>query len=561
MTKRIEKGRGGPFDALRVLVVDDEADVRRDHEKNLRLWGYVPIVAEGEQDKLIADARQQVRRRRCHLALVDMRLQDNTDTTDWSGIELLDSLRPAASVVVTGYGSIATALRSVHSGAADYVEKQDGPRRLREALDRAAESVVRNPDLRLVWPPDLRPRDIIERFADDDPSRAEEWKCAPDDEVELVIRQMYDPVVATVEFAPVEAETADRSVANLRSVVLYARPSDRVLQPHKPEIVKLAPVERIRAEVRNYQDWVLNFLDNKRSARIEHDPALRWDVGGIRYTNEAGDKGKTFVEFYSEKDSAQIAKALDDLAGVTLAPWREAGRGVSWGSVYEAYARVLPTLDSRLVRLPSGDSLEIAGLSGPLVNPVTWTLAHRDQARFESRWEAITHGDLRAANVFVDPQGRTSVIDYERTGPGFAWRDAAELEKDIKVRLMHLDRDQMPLAVHVERLLLASLDPTVTPKWKDLPGADPAELAEAKKAFEAAVSLRRAFFRNNRPDTLREYYWALLLESLVTATISFERRMSPRDAALARDRALVSAALACERLEWGDRPATEWLRR
>ena len=126
---------------------------------------------------------------------------------------------------------------------------------------------------------------------------------------------------------------------------------------------------------------------------------------------------------------------------------------------------------------------------------------------------------------------------------------------------MHLGRDQMPLAVHVERLLLASLDPSVTPKWKDVAGADPAELAEAKKAFDAAVALRRAFFRNNHPDTLREYYWALLLESLVTATISFERRMSPRDAALARDRALVSAALACERLEWGDRPATEWLRR
>ena len=549
MTKRIDEGRRSLFEALRVLVVDDEAEVRRDHEKNLRLWGYVPIVAEGEQDELIRDAERRVRLRRCHLALVDMRLRDNTDSTDCSGIDLLERLKPATAVMVTGYGSVPTAMKSVQQGARNYVEKQEGPRKLREALDEAARALVRNPELQPVWPRDLGPTDIIQRFADDDPAHREEWESTPDDEVDLVIRQMYEPVVATVEFAPIEAETAERSAANLRSVALYARPYDCLRQPHKPEIVKLAPVARIRAEVKNYHDWVLNYLDNKRSARIEHDPALRWDVGGIRYTNEAGMNGVTFVQFYAEKDSAQIAGVLNDLANVTLAPWQDVGRELKKGNVYDAYEKVLPTLEARLKRLPSGAELTIAGLAEPLPNPVTWLLAHRAEAEFEARWEAITHGDLRGANLFVDAQGRTSVIDYERTGPGYEWRDAAELEKDIKVRLLPLSRDQLGLAVHVERLLLASLDPAVTPKWV-APGdaTDRFAVAEARKAFDAVVALRRAFFRRSPPASLGGYYWALLLESLITATISYERRLNPADAAMTRDRALLSGALACQRL-------------
>jgi hypothetical protein len=94
-----------------------------------------------------------------------------------------------------------------------------------------------------------------------------------------------------------------------------------------------------------------------------------------------------------------------------------------------------------------------------------------------------------------------------------------------------------------------------------LPGADPFAAAEAKKAFDVVVGLRRAFFRRFKPADMRQYYWALLMESLVTATINYERRMTRAHALLARDRALLSAALVCERLAWGDRPVAEWLNR
>ncbi|MCO5169368.1 MAG: sigma-54 dependent transcriptional regulator [Planctomycetes bacterium] len=100
----------------RVLAVDDEQVMRSLLEKALPRWGY--------EVTLVGDAEEAVERfapRRFDVVLTDLRLPGR------SGLELLDQLKqldPATPVVVmTAFGSIATAVDAVRRGAADFVTK------------------------------------------------------------------------------------------------------------------------------------------------------------------------------------------------------------------------------------------------------------------------------------------------------------------------------------------------------------------------------------------------------------------------------------------------------
>src|SRR5688500_12775595 len=97
----------------RILVVDDEQVMRSLLERALPRWGYEPtLVAEAEA------ALERFAPRRFDIVLTDIRLPGR------SGLELLDqlvSLDPNTPVVVmTAFGSIATAVDAVRRGAADF---------------------------------------------------------------------------------------------------------------------------------------------------------------------------------------------------------------------------------------------------------------------------------------------------------------------------------------------------------------------------------------------------------------------------------------------------------
>jgi two-component system, response regulator RegA len=99
-----------------LLVVDDDERLR---ERLLRAFAARGLDVHGTSG---ADEALSIARGRAPShAVIDLRMPGR------SGIELLDELRgllPALrAVVLTGYGSIATALASVRSGAVDYLAK------------------------------------------------------------------------------------------------------------------------------------------------------------------------------------------------------------------------------------------------------------------------------------------------------------------------------------------------------------------------------------------------------------------------------------------------------
>ncbi|NTV98293.1 MAG: sigma-54-dependent Fis family transcriptional regulator [Chlorobiaceae bacterium] len=114
---------------LNILVVDDEANIRKTLALFLQSRGHNAVTADNFRHALDEAARS-----RFDLAFVDLRLGTQ------NGLDLLHSfasLAPAMKVVVmTAYASIETAVEAMKRGAADYIAKPFTPGQLELVTER-----------------------------------------------------------------------------------------------------------------------------------------------------------------------------------------------------------------------------------------------------------------------------------------------------------------------------------------------------------------------------------------------------------------------------------------
>lgn len=144
-----------------ILVVDDEELLRERMGRAFESRGLEAFLA-ANYDEAIAQARENGP----ELAVLDLRMPGR------SGLELIPSLlelNPAMKIVIlTGYGSIATALHAVRLGAVHYLVKPADADEILAAFDKDAENqgLEEKPDIQV---PSLAriEREHIERVLDD----------------------------------------------------------------------------------------------------------------------------------------------------------------------------------------------------------------------------------------------------------------------------------------------------------------------------------------------------------------------------------------------------------
>ena len=126
-----------------LLLVDDDAPLRRSMARALERRGFQVLAAEG-----LAEARDHAQAHKPEFAVLDMRL------TEGSGLDLvrtLRELRPEVRIViVTGYGNIATAVAAIKAGAVDYLAKPVDADDVVDALLRSGQGLPpppRQPDV------------------------------------------------------------------------------------------------------------------------------------------------------------------------------------------------------------------------------------------------------------------------------------------------------------------------------------------------------------------------------------------------------------------------------
>ena len=99
-----------------LIIVDDDFPFREVLSRSMEKKGF---VVESFSNSSAAEVR--INKKNFDYAIVDMRLED------WSGLELIKKIKNlnpnTKSLLLTGYGNIATAVAAIKSGAIDYLPK------------------------------------------------------------------------------------------------------------------------------------------------------------------------------------------------------------------------------------------------------------------------------------------------------------------------------------------------------------------------------------------------------------------------------------------------------
>ena len=127
--------KNGSLVSPEILVVDDEIDIRELMAGILADEGYETRVASDSDGTLAAIAN-----RRPHLVVLDVWLQGSR----LDGIQVLDVLRrehpDLPVVIISGHGTIETAVAAIKKGAYDFIEKPFKADRLIHVVRRALEA-------------------------------------------------------------------------------------------------------------------------------------------------------------------------------------------------------------------------------------------------------------------------------------------------------------------------------------------------------------------------------------------------------------------------------------
>ncbi|MEM7020766.1 MAG: sigma-54 dependent transcriptional regulator, partial [Pseudomonadota bacterium] len=131
-----------------ILVVDDEPDICALVQEILEDEGYNVSVAEDAET-----ARQLRQERRPDLILLDIWMPDTDGITllrEWQDGGLVD----VPVIMMSGHGSVETAVESTRIGAFDFIEKPIALSRLLNTLERALSEAVTNREKHFAFSPD-----------------------------------------------------------------------------------------------------------------------------------------------------------------------------------------------------------------------------------------------------------------------------------------------------------------------------------------------------------------------------------------------------------------------
>ena len=122
------------MDAIRVLVVDDEQDIRDASERILTRIGFQVLTAHRGDVAL-----EILQKEGASIVLLDLKMPG------MDGIEVLERIREMDEeilvIVITGYATVETAIEAMKLGAYDFISKPFEPDQMRIIVNRACERI------------------------------------------------------------------------------------------------------------------------------------------------------------------------------------------------------------------------------------------------------------------------------------------------------------------------------------------------------------------------------------------------------------------------------------
>lgn len=543
-----------------ILLAENDPDALNATKLRLETKGFTVFPASGPDE-----ARLILQQKRVHLAIVDIRLEDDSSGYDTSGLDLARKIDPiVARIILTGYPSY-DYLREILGQAIagippdDFLTKQEGPEALLQAVEKVfREKVAINYALEIEWGHSVSLRQLVDEIKDF--SQADEaTKKAAEEELEELLRRLF--------FKESKIKVYYMTRGRGGSGVALVRPFYGQMEGALV-VVKFGKRESIEREVANYGEYVEPFI-LKQATVMVGQPVQLHRLAGCKFlfVGLSPERLRDFNAFYREYQDDKVPpdrlySVLENIFAESCKIWYVGKRDWADGDedLISGFERQL-SLDSPEQRQELRENLE-ALLDGKffhrvafssknegihvtlgktehlLPNPIRF-LQEKPEFFPHPSFMCIVHGDLNGRNMFVDEAGRVWLIDFYKTGLGPIFADVAELESAIKFEL--LKAKNLWALYKFEKTLLKADQFT-----EDIQANF--ALPELNKAWAAIKKLRRIAFEIGESDDMREYYASLFFYALKMITwqgiSSVEKARRP----IRQRHALLSAAMICDKL-------------
>jgi len=548
-----------------ILIVDNDPEVRQANRLMLEGVGYRVFTADS-----VEQAKRILQEKRIYLAIVDVRLRDDHDPNDVGGLDLAAELEPPVSkIILTGFQSAEITRQALlrHylkqvAPADNIIAKQDGPRRLKEVVDQIfSEKILRqiNLQLDLKWKAGISMGQLVAPLRSSLGAGGDQIA----DEAEEILRRLFSKESA-ISLHPLAPGRGGGTVVLVRPEYQQVKGS--------LVVVKIGPIDKIDAEVRNYREYVEPYA-HRHATILVGQPVRTHRLAAFKllFLGSSEDELRDFNALYDDSGvpAAKLQEVVENLFRHTCRIWyqnkqpwtaREEDRSLSQLlqdqlsfslDVGDELARSLEDLLKEQPfpfvtfdrESPTEIRAHIDGQEQLLPDPLAFVKG--DASLLRPTYAAIIHGDLNGRNLLTDEvTGIPWLIDFYRTGWGPALCDAAELETAAKFELIHHHhRVNLPDLLTFEETVLA---PSTFLGAVTLPAVNQSE------PFQRALSVIQAVRAEAREIAetrfIDEYYLLLLFFALKMMTWKGISSLDRERQEMRRRHALFSAALLSEKL-------------
>lgn len=453
----------------RILFVDNDPNFLSVRSEFLR-QDYDIVEAH-----TLEEAKQQLQDNWIHLAILDIRILNDDDESDLSGLILAKNanFRTIPKIMLTGFPSYAyvrEVMRFDQHGipsAVDFLSKQEGPEAMIQTVNAAFIQHVRiNWDLIIRW---REPFSFFHLLNLIQPELTSARSPTRVNELEDLFRKLFYPFVQ-ITIGRLLVQSKDKVILEI-----YAYSTEGA---EAQFVVACGQKPAIADENAHYTAaFIAQWGGPVNTIHLETAETLYFAASLYRLAGGALEEIIPFHRFYAQRRTDEVLAALDYLF-TTLTPWYAKGRfyveDKSLDSLYhdwlglriasfarnELEERVAALCKATLTAGPTWLDYALQKLTFHLIdgsaifftNPIARLYAEQNAS--ESTLCSVIHGDLGVSNILVDPEGQTWLVDFAQTGQGPLLCDFVSLE--MAVRLELLDTSDLHMRYKFEKQLLAA---------------------------------------------------------------------------------------------------------
>jgi DNA-binding response OmpR family regulator len=436
---RVKKGE---FSMSVVLLVDDDLAFLETRAEFLTEAGYEVILAS-----TVAEAERQMSGGHIHLAVLDIRLVDNFDPKDTSGLSLAkhSDFRRIPKIMQTDYPSFETVREALSADlegmppAVEYVDKSEGAEALVLALDKSFKRHVRRNESLVIH---FGERDLVSFYN---------------------LATLLDPTCSGEKLANYTAELRDifcqlfyrkteiridrllwKSEGRTALIVYAFAPGKHV----QAQVVVCGHSEVVMNEARRYQEFAPEAPGASGTVLVRSSETLHFAANVYALAGTNIENVYTLAESYRECPEKTFKLSLENLFTNTLEGWQlgksipddkqspatfyreELCFGKKALTVPEVRQRIsdvaqqLPRLGLKIEDAFPNLTIRFGNKSFSYPDPVSYL--HNTFSVEPSRLLVNTPGILTGSNILVDQEGRTWLTEFAQAGPKpLLWNHAA----------------------------------------------------------------------------------------------------------------------------------------